>query len=161
MIRGRIVMSIMSVTSIMSLLVVLSCSRGADAPKEPVATPPPPPADSPPADSPPAMAPEPETDAQRCARLVREYQSVRDASTHACAVDGDCVILPGGVDDCGRAVDKKTAELLEPLFKTFVDTCGLTRRCAPRVAIPTCVDGRCEERRPTALRVAPPPPGGR
>jgi hypothetical protein len=105
------------------------------------------------------MVPAPETDAQRCARLVREYQAVRDGSPRACSADDDCVILPGGVDDCGRALDKKTAELLEPLYRTFRDTCGLSRRCAPRVAIPTCADGRCEERRPSVPGSLTRPPG--
>ncbi len=154
--RGRIIMSIMSIMSNMSImfvLVVLSCSRGADAPKEPVATPP-----QPPVDSPPAMVPAPETDDQRCARLIREYQAVRDGSPGACGTDDDCVILPGGVDDCGRALDKKTAELLEPLYRTFRDSCGLTRRCAPRVAVPYCREGRCVEGRPPGAGELPRPP---
>lgn len=137
------------------LFLLLSCGRGtrqepvdsqAPAAKEPAVM------------EPAVMEPAPESDAQRCARLVREYQAVRDGSPGACGTDDDCVILPGGVDDCGRAVDKKTAGLLEPLYRTFRDSCGLTRHCAPRVAVPSCREGRCVEGRPPGAGELPRPP---
>jgi hypothetical protein len=134
--------------------VLFSCARGKEVHQEsgqPTASPPAPAVAEP-------AAREPESDAQRCARLVREYQAVRDGSPGACETDGDCVILPGGVDDCGRALDKTTAELLEPLYRSFRDRCGLTRRCAPRAAVPYCRGGRCVEGSPPGTGAVPRPP---
>ncbi len=83
---------------------------------------------------------------ERCEKLVSEYKDIRGKSDGACTQDGDCTILPGGVDDCGRAMDNKTAGLLEPIYTMFRDMCGLNLRCAPRAAFPACEGGRCVER---------------
>jgi len=82
---------------------------------------------------------------EKCQKLVTEYLAVRDASPGTCAKDDECTILPGGVDDCGRAIDKKTAATLEETYKMYRDMCGLKLRCGPRVAFPRCKDGRCIE----------------
>jgi len=83
---------------------------------------------------------------ERCEKLVAEYKDIRGKSDGACTKDGDCTILPGGVDDCGRAMDQKTATLLEPIYKMFRDMCGLNLRCGPRAAFAACEGGRCVER---------------
>jgi len=83
--------------------------------------------------------------AQKCDALAAEYLALRGKSSGACEKDDECTILPGGVSDCGIALDKKTAEALEPLYKKFRDLCGLRIRCAPRVASPACREGRCIE----------------
>ncbi|PKN25117.1 MAG: hypothetical protein CVU65_09755 [Deltaproteobacteria bacterium HGW-Deltaproteobacteria-22] len=82
---------------------------------------------------------------EKCKKLIAEYKNIRDPSKGACEKDDECTILPGGVDDCGRAMDKKTATLLEPIYQMFRDMCGLSIHCAPRFATPACRDGRCVE----------------
>lgn len=88
----------------------------------------------------------------RCEALIKEYTELRAKSDNACAGNDDCTILPGGIDDCGRAIDKKTAARLEPMYAMFRDMCGLNRHCAPRSALPVCEGGRCVEHSRT-LRV--------
>jgi len=100
----------------------------------------------------------------RCEALKKDYTELRAKSDNACAVDEDCTILPGGVDDCGRAIDKKTAARLEPIYAMFRDMCGLTLHCGPRLAFAACEGGRCVERsgfprvggRPRAVEITPP-----
>jgi hypothetical protein len=82
---------------------------------------------------------------EKCQRLFDEYLAGRAAAPGTCATDDQCTILPGGVDDCGRVIDQKTAALLEDTYRTFRELCGLKLRCAPRAARPACRDGRCVE----------------
>jgi len=82
---------------------------------------------------------------EKCLALAAEYKEIRGSSKGTCEKDEDCTILPGGVDDCGRALDTKTAARLEPIHRMFRDMCGNTIQCEPRFAQPACREGRCVE----------------
>ena len=90
------------------------------------------------ADMPPASDPKAE-----CDKLKAEYFAKLNAAPGTCTTDADCTNVPGGIDDCGRVVDVKTARAVAPLFEKYVKLCGTNIDCAPDISIPRCRDGRC------------------
>ncbi len=96
------------------------------------------PAPDPKADMP--AAPDPKAE---CDKLKAEYFARLNAAPGTCTQDADCTNVPGGIDDCGRVVDRKTAAAVAPLFEKYVKLCGTNIDCAPEISIPRCRDGRC------------------
>lgn len=77
------------------------------------------------------------------AKLRAEYTARRNAAPGTCSTDDDCMNVPGGIDDCGRVIDAKTARTIEPLFDAFTKACGTQIDCAPKISIPRCQQSHC------------------
>ncbi len=99
----------------------------------------------PPVMEPDTLVPPPGEPPDPCDELVATYQRIRGESYGRCETDQDCTILPGGVDDCGRAVNRKTAERLRETYDQWRKICKNQIHCAPRMAIPACRNGHCVE----------------